>query len=296
MDRAKYPDSFASSDGLKLHANWYLPDGDVRAGLLIVHGFADHGARYAHVAARFAKLGYAVLAADYRGHGRAEGKRGHCDRFEEFVWDVEAAAQLLRQAIGDRPMGLFAHSHGALVTLVALTQRRSLAGVRAVALSNPFLAIGTMKVNRVLIKLVRPVSWVLPRLTQPHGIPNDGLTHDQALVQSAASDPLRHEDATAAWAVASADAQAQVMRDIVRIQVPTLWMVGTGDPIASHGTTRALFGSVPEPKELILYEGFFHELVNEVDRQRVLDDLAGWFQQQIPLGGVAERSPRADLT
>jgi alpha-beta hydrolase superfamily lysophospholipase len=283
MDRASFPERFPSSDGLALHANWYLPDGEIRAGLLIVHGFADHGARYEHVARRFTKLGYAVLAADYRGNGRAGGKRGHCDRFEQFVWDLEAAAQLLRRAIGDRPMGLFAHSHGGLVTLAALTEQRSLAGVRAVAFSNPFLAIGTMKVNKILLKLVRPVSFILPRLTQPHGIPADGLTRDRALIERALSDPLRHNDATAGWAVASADAQEQVKRDITRLRVPTLWMVGTGDPIASHQTTRALFASVPEPKELVVYDGFFHELVNEIDRERVLADLEAWFQRQIPL-------------
>jgi alpha-beta hydrolase superfamily lysophospholipase len=279
MDRTKYPEKFTSSDGLELYANWYLPDGEPRAGLLIVHGFADHGARYAHVAARFTKLGYAVLAADYRGNGRAAGVRGHCDRFEQFVWDVEAAADLLRKAIGDLPLKVYAHSHGGLITLVALTQRHSLAGARAVAFTSPFLGLGTMKVPRLLLKLVRPISKLFPRFAQPHRIPPEGLTHDLAQVASAGSDPLRHKVATTSWIVASTDAQEQVKRDIARIQLPTLWMIGTGDPIASFETTRAVYPSVPEPKQLIEYDGFFHELVNEVERDRVLDDLVAWIDR-----------------
>jgi alpha-beta hydrolase superfamily lysophospholipase len=293
MDRAIYPEKFASSDGLELHANWYLPEGEPRAGLLIVHGFADHGARYAHVAARFTKLGYAVLAFDYRGNGRAAGVRGHCDRFEQFVWDLEAGANLLRRAIGDRPMGVYAHSHGGLVTLVALTQHRALAGARAVAFTSPFLALGNMKVPRILLKLARPVSWILPRFAQPHGVPPDGLTHDRALVDAAGSDPLRHKVATTRWLVESTDARAQASRDIARIQLPTLWMIGTADPIANPEATRAVYARAPEPKELVAYEGFLHELVNEVERERVLDDLVGWFQRKIPLETAAGQPAQA---
>lgn len=292
MDRTTYPEKFASSDGLELYANWYLPEGKPRAGLLIVHGFADHGARYEHVAKRFTRLGYAVLAADYRGNGRAAGVRGHCDRFEQFIWDLEAAADLLRRAIGDLPLGVYAHSHGGLMTLVALTQRRSLAGARAVAFTSPFLALGNMKVPKVLLKLVGPMSRLFPRFAQPHRIPPEGLTHDQALVATAGSDPLRHKVATTRWIVESNAAQAQVVRDIARIQLPTLWMIGTGDPIASSEKTRAVYADVPEPKEQILYEGLYHELVNEVERERILDDLVAWFQRRIPLQG-ADQAARA---
>ncbi len=279
--RPTYPETFTAPDGVTLHANWYLPDGEPKAGLLIVHGYADHGARYAHVAARFTAQGYVVLAADYRGHGRAEGKRGHCDRFEQFVWDVEAAAELLRRALGERPFGIYAHSHGALVTLVALTHRHKLSGARSVAFTNPFLALGTMKVNRALLALTRPVSWIYPRLTQPHGIPASGLTHDAAMLASAAGDPLRHGDATAGWSVASRDAQAQVSRDLAQLELPTLWLLGTGDPIANPGLTRKLYASVPEPKELKLYEGLFHELVNEVERDQIIGDLVEWFERTL---------------
>jgi acylglycerol lipase len=299
MDRASYPEKFASSDGLELHANWYLPERDardardareVRAGLLIVHGFADHGARFAHVAARFTKLGYVVLAADYRGNGRAAGVRGHCDRFEQFVWDVEAAANLLRKAIGDAPMGVYSHSHGCLVALVALTQRHSLAGARCLALTSPFLGFGEVKVPRFVLRLVPAMSRLFPRFAQPHRIPADALTHDRALVDSAGSDPLRHKVATMRWMVEAGAAQAQVLRDIGQLQLPTLWMLGTGDTVVSQEAIRTAHAAAPEPKQLIVYDGFFHELVNEVERERVLDDLVAWFQRTMPIEAQAARA------
>ncbi|HET7505189.1 MAG TPA: alpha/beta hydrolase, partial [Kofleriaceae bacterium] len=172
------------------------------------------------------------------------------------------------------------------MTLVALTERRSLGGARAVAFTSPFLALGTMKVPRFLLKLVGPMSRVVPRFAQPHRIPPEGLTHDRAQVETAGNDPLRHKVATVRWIVESSAAQAQVVRDIGRLQVPTLWMIGTGDTIASPQATLALYPNVPEPKQQILYEGLFHELVNEVERERVLDDLVAWFQRTMPLEGA----------
>jgi alpha-beta hydrolase superfamily lysophospholipase len=287
MDRTRYPEKFSSSDGTELYANWYVPDGEPRAGLLIIHGFADHGARYAHVAARFTKLGYAVLAADYRGNGRAGGLRGHCDRFDEFLDDVEAAAGLLRRAVGDAPLGVYTHSHGGLVALAALTRGRTLGGARAVAFTSPFLGLGTMKVPKILLRLVPTMARLFPRFAQPHRIPPEALTHDQALVAEAGTDPLRHKVATMRWVVASGEAQAQVRQDIGKVQLPTLWMLGTGDTVVSTQTIREVYAGAREPKQLIAYDGLFHELVNEVERERVIADLVAWFQRTIPFDAAA---------
>jgi alpha-beta hydrolase superfamily lysophospholipase len=71
------------------------------------------------------------------------------------------------------------------------------------------------------------------------------------------------------------------LRDLGHIQLPTLWLLGTGDPIANPTLTRESYASVPEPKELKLYEGLFHELVNEVERDLVISDLIAWFERTL---------------
>src|SRR5690606_18866838 len=60
-----------------------IPEGTVKAMLGIVHGYADHGARYRHVMGALAEHGIGSVAIDLRGHGRALGPRGYCDRFED---------------------------------------------------------------------------------------------------------------------------------------------------------------------------------------------------------------------
>src|SRR6266545_4386016 len=102
---------FDAPDGVKLYAEWYPPDRpEPRAGAILVHGYADHSGRYAHVARHLAARGFAVMTYDYRGHGQAGGRRGHCDHFDEFVGDFDRACDRARIVLGERPLVVLAHS------------------------------------------------------------------------------------------------------------------------------------------------------------------------------------------
>ncbi|VAW30870.1 Lysophospholipase; Monoglyceride lipase, partial [hydrothermal vent metagenome] len=66
--------TFKSADGLDLYYQSWLPDGDAKATIVIVHGMGEHGGRYPHVVNALVPKGYAIYAADHRGHGRSPGK------------------------------------------------------------------------------------------------------------------------------------------------------------------------------------------------------------------------------
>ena len=87
---------FDAADGTKLHGEWFPAPGTPRAGVVIVHGYDDHGGRYAHVARRLQGEGYSAFTFDYRGHGLAEGKRGHCRQFGEYLTDLHSAVAQVR--------------------------------------------------------------------------------------------------------------------------------------------------------------------------------------------------------
>src|SRR4051812_21099378 len=109
---------FVAADGARLWAHWHAQPAAAspRGGVLIVHGYADHGGRYVELGERLVARGYATMAFDYRGHGRAGGKRGHCLRFADFLGDLDGAIAQLRGAIGDdAPLWIYSHSHGGLV-------------------------------------------------------------------------------------------------------------------------------------------------------------------------------------
>ena len=106
------------------------PEATPKAIVGVLHGYADHAARYSHVMDRWAEKGIASVAIDMRGHGRATGPRGYCARFDEFLDDAAELARL----VGDRGRGapsfLFGHSFGGLVaSMSAIESPRSWRGL-----------------------------------------------------------------------------------------------------------------------------------------------------------------------
>lgn len=273
---------FDAADGLKLYGDWYAPkNAEVRAGILVVHGYADHGGRYAELSCHLADHGYAVFAFDYRGHGQAGGARGHCDSFEEYLRDLERAIARAQMGIGDRPLALFAHSHGGLIALRALCEPgRMPPNVKAVALSSPFLGLA-MKVSPVKTGLARVASRLVPRLSLPNGIDPSFLTHDEKAIAARRVDRFCHSVATARWFREATAAQAYVLAHASRIALPTLWLLAGDDRIADVEVARRAYEAAGGKKELKIYPGFYHEVWNEDRRGLVFSDLDRWLSREV---------------
>ncbi len=56
-------------DGVKLFSQSWRPEGEPRAGVVVVHGLKDYSGRYGEFAASLVKRGYAVYAYDSAGMG-----------------------------------------------------------------------------------------------------------------------------------------------------------------------------------------------------------------------------------
>ena len=80
------------------------------------------------------------MAFDFRGHGRSEGRRGHCNHFDDYVADLETALAKLRELAPSLPIAIIAQSHGALVALGLLTRPERLPpDIRGAILGSPYL-------------------------------------------------------------------------------------------------------------------------------------------------------------
>lgn len=277
--------TFRATDGVTLYGRWRAPGTDSpRAGVLIVHGYADHGGRYDEVSRRLAGLGLAVMAMDYRGHGQAGGRRGHCQRFAEFLDDFQDGLARVRNALGGRPLVVLAHSHGALIALRYLCDpERSAAGVAAVVLSSPFLGLA-LKVPPAKILVSRLASRIIPGLTLQNGIDPATISHDPGVVKERGLDPLCHHVATARWFTEATAAQEFVAANASRLTIPSLWLLAGDDRIADAGTAKHVYAHAGGEKKLHIYDGFFHEVFNESERARVFADLETWISSRFPAG------------
>jgi alpha-beta hydrolase superfamily lysophospholipase len=266
---------FNGADGLRLFfRRWSVPE--PRGSVALLHGFAEHSGRYDHVAERLCEAGYSVAAVDYRGHGQSGGKRNHIDSFDEYLGDVESfLAEARRSGLASRPV-LLGHSQGGLVA--ARYAELHPEALSALVLSSPFMGLA-LKVPAWKSAAGRAVSRLWPSFSMPSGLDPAWLSHDREVVERYAADPMISQHATARWFTEVTEAQARSLEDAGRIGLPLLVLQAGDDRLSSGEATRRLFeGAGSQDKRLEVYEGFYHEVMNEVGRERVLGDLVGWLE------------------
>ena len=299
-----------AADGLRLFRQSWLPgDGVPRVALAVVHGYGEHGGRLGNLTGALVPQGVAVHVYDLRGHGRSDGSRGHVDRFDRYLADTASFLAAVAHEHAGVPLFLLGHSFGGLIaalyleglrvtsagppgesgqTEVAGTGTAPLAGTAtapfagtatgpvAAVLSSPFLELGA-PVSRVKLAGARLLSRVAPERDIGNTLLAADLSHDETVVAAYTSDPLNHHVATARWAAETLEAQRQALEGAARLRLPLLVLYGSDDVIAAPGAARRLFEMAASTDKTCLgYEGYYHELFNEVGRQRPLADLAEW--------------------
>lgn len=278
---------WTAPDGARLALRRVEPASAPRALILLLHGFGDHSGRYAHVAEFLAARGCAVWALDQRGHGRSPGPRGHMTRFAQFLADVAA---LRRRAAAEvaAPQVLLGHSFGGLVALRYLeTAPQGLAGT---VVTSPWIDTA-MRAPAWKLALARTLAGPLPSLGMSTGLDTAHLSTDPAVGQAARSDPLYHHRMTpAAWREIQA-AQAAVVAEKDRIAGPLLVLLAADDRIISRPAAEALARTLPA--ETVVYDGMFHEILNERDRARVLGDMGAWLDRVLAEGADSPSSRKA---
>ena len=268
-----------SKDGTELHTQ-YLSAPDARAVLVILHGYGDHCGRFVHVMERFAQKGFDTASFDYRGHGKAGGKRGHVGRFSEYVEDLDAfLTYVLGRSSAGKKLYLVGHSHGGLVAASYVLQQPE--GIDGLILSSPLLGF-KLKIPAWKNLLGKGMSAVWPTLSIPTGIPPEHLSHDPAIVTSYANDPLVGKGATSRWYTEAILAQQAVMRQAHRIQLPVLCLQAGEDLIVDADATQNFVAAVGSAdKEIKWYEGLYHEIFNEPRREDVFGDIDVWLARHL---------------
>lgn len=263
--------------GPRLYARW-RPAAEPRGTLVFVHGFGEHAGRYEHVLAAFDARGYGGLAFDRRGFGRSEGRRAFVRRFDEYLDDVDAALAAAAERSGDGPPWLVGHSAGGLVALLHALERPG--RVAGLVVSAPALrfAVEAPAWKRALGRLA---SRVWPTLALPSGIEPELLTHDRAIAAATAADPLMALAPTARWYTEALDAQERVRARAGELTPPLLVLGAGADRICDPAAVREIHGLAGSPdKDLRWYDGLYHELFNELERERVFDDVAAWLDRR----------------
>ncbi len=267
---------FNARDGLRLYYRRWRPAG-ARGAIGLIHGFAEHCGRYDGLAGALADAGWAVAAMDYRGHGQSGGRRAHVDRFDEYLDDCHAFLdEMAADGLAEQPI-LLGHSQGGLIA-VRLAESAPERLSRLV-LSSPFIGLA-MPVPAPKAWVGRLVARWLPTLSLATGLDPAWLTHEQGIFDAYSADPLVSHRATARWFTEVTRAQQLALQAADQIELPLLVLQAGDDRLASPEATREFFRAAGSAdKQLEVYEGLYHELFNETERERVMADLLAWLER-----------------
>jgi len=267
---------FNAPDGVRLFfRRWFIEEPKGLIG--IIHGFAEHSGRYDQLANELCAAGWSVAAFDNRGHGQSGGRRAHIDRFSEYLDDVDSFLDQIGEAGYSGSPIMLGHSQGGLIA--ARFVERCGDRVAAVVLSSPFLGMA-IKVPKLKALAGKGLSNLIPTLSLKTGLDASCLSHDKKVVEDYEADPLVSNIASARWFTEVLKAQDLVMRQAARFNKPLLVMQAGDDKLSSVECTRRFFESARvEDKSLKIYEGYFHEIFNEVERAKVITDLKDWLEQ-----------------
>jgi alpha-beta hydrolase superfamily lysophospholipase len=266
-------------DGLALRTYTWPAIGAARAHLLLVHGIAEHAGRYAHVAARLARVGITTHAYDQRGFGGSGGARAYVDRWSQYHDDLEDRLADVRAATNRLPVVLYGHSMGGLIALgyTLADPPRPLPDL--LVLSAPAIDASVPLWKRTLAEVL---SRTAPHFAVANTFPKGGLSGDAAIESAYLADPIAVHRTTARLGVSLFNEQARVKKRLAAggpLPARTYVLHGADDPIVPEWASRSLQGRANVTRRV--YAGLHHETHNEPSGVAVIDDTARWITSEL---------------
>jgi acylglycerol lipase len=265
-------------DGIELFTRTWRPTEAPRAIVAIVHGYKAHSGLYEWPAEQFVRRGLAAYAVDLRGHGKSGGDRLFVEKMSDYVDDVHRLVEFARAREPGLPVFLLGHSAGGVVScMYALEHQRELAGFVCESFAHEVPA------PDFALAIIKGISHIAPH-AHVLALKNELYSRDPSWVARLDDDPLIESAAYPAQSVAEmVRADERLKKEFPLLTLPVLILHGTADRVTKpHGSQRFHELSGSKDKTLKLYEGHVHDLLNDVDRERVMADILEWIETRIP--------------
>jgi len=271
---------FEGVGGLSLYYRGWEAEAP-RAALLLVHGLSDHSGRYTEFGRMMASFGVSVYALDLRGHGVSDGRRGHVDRFELLLQDLD---RFRREVEGtcdvNLPLFILGHSMGGLITARYIEEYES--RFLGAIITSPWFAT-VMPVPRWKVVMSGVLNRFLPALPIDAAIDESLLSHDPRVVERYRDDPLVHGKITPRLFAEASIAMGLVMQRSDRIRMPLLLMLAGDDQVVDTRKSEAFARSLTTPDVTIrVLPDYYHEVLNDHDRGLAAREIRNWIFARLP--------------
>jgi len=264
--------------GGKIFTRHWGPDVEAKANLVICHGVNSHGGQYVRAGEEFAARGFAVTALDLRGRGKSEGERFYVEHIDEYVSDLSQTIELARTKHPELPVYLLGHSAGGVTSVTyTLDHQGRIAGLICESFAFRVFA------PDFALKLLEGASHVAPHF-HVLKLKMEDFSRDPDWVAQLNADPLTKDEVQPVATVAAfARAGERFEREFSRITLPVLILHGTADKATRPDGSQQFFDEAgSDDKELKLYDGYYHDLLNDIGREQVIDDIELWIGARLP--------------
>ena len=302
---------YTSMDGItQIHTIEWKPEGSIKAVLQICHGMVEYIGRYEPFAEYLCERGICVRGHDHLGHGQSVRDKDHYGFFHEengnrfVIGDIHTLRKMTQEKYPDVPYFMLGHSMGSFLLRQYLTMYgEGLNGAIIMgtgAKSAPLLTLGR-SLCRILaaFKGWNYRSTVINRLGigqynrsfQPSSTDKDWISSDPQTCQDYVSDPLCSFTFTVnAYYHMFGGMKVLTRKSSVKKipkNLPVFFVAGDKDPVGGFGKDvkkvyEKYLSAGIQDVQLKLYKNDRHEILNEVDRQQVYEDLYHWLSQKIP--------------
>lgn len=263
---------------LRIFVRSWLPASPPKAIVAICHGVNSHSGQYVWVAERLIAEGYAVYALDLRGRGRSDGERFFVETVDHYVEDLSGLIDLAVSRHPGLAVFLLGHSAGGVVSAsYTLENQEKLAGFICESFAFQVPAPG------FALAVIKGLSHVAPHLGVLR-LKNEDFTRDPVALASLNADPLIANEVQPSSTVAAlVRADERLRRDFPQIRIPVFIMHGTADKATVPQGSQFFYDTVGSAdRKLTLYEDHFHDLLSDVGKEKVMDDITAWIGARVP--------------
>lgn len=269
--------------GRKLFLRTWKPDNtgtELKGVILIAHGYAEHSDRYSYTAEFFTKKSFAVYAPDHYGHGRSEGIKADVPDFRIFVEDLLSVLSKIQDTEKDIPVFLLGHSMGgAIATILASKEETNLKGL--------ILSAASIRIDGGVSNFVKSISKVIAFLAPYLPLVNfavEGISRDPEVIKAYKEDSYNYNGKVRARMGREMLRSEELITEqlLSKIVVPTLILHGEKDPLVNPECSQIIYSNISsKDKEMKLLDHLYHEILNEPEKDEVLNTIGNWLDTRI---------------
>lgn len=275
--------SFEGVGGLKIFTRTWKPESSPRAVMVLIHGFNAHSGYMTWPAEQLAAAGIACYALDLRGRGQSEGERFYVEEFTDYLGDVGKLVNIARTENPGLPVYLLGHSAGGVIATSYVYEHQDT--INGLVCHSFAFDVGLPHLVQLALE---GIAKIVPHL-HVFSLNNADFSRDPEHVERMNNDPLIHKESQPAETARVMLLAAEALKEhMPNFRVPVFIIHGTDDKATRSAGSQYFFDNAgSKDKTLRLYEGHYHDLLADLDKEKVMADILAWLDERIPAENAA---------